>query len=143
MSAREIFLPPVCDALCSCWICSSLLMTLASSAGWLASQSFCGVSRTRAPLAPPRLSVPRKVDADAQAAEANCEVVRPEDSTFRLSSATSDAPTRGWSTEGTGSCHSCGSGTPGPRQREYGPMSRWVSLYQALAKAASNSAGFS
>ena len=37
--------------------------------GWLTSQSFCGARRMRAPFAPPRLSEPRKVDADAQAVE--------------------------------------------------------------------------
>ena len=31
----------------------------------------------RAPLAPPRLSEPRKVDADAHAVETSCEIVRP------------------------------------------------------------------
>jgi hypothetical protein len=46
---------------------SSVLRTLASSAGWLTSQSFCGARRMRAPLAPPRLSLPRKVEAEAQA----------------------------------------------------------------------------
>ena len=32
----------------------------------------------RPPLAPPRLSEPRKVEADAHAVETNCETVRPE-----------------------------------------------------------------
>jgi hypothetical protein len=41
--------------------------TLASFFGSLTSQSFCGARRMRAPLAPPRLSEPRKVEADAQA----------------------------------------------------------------------------
>ena len=35
---------------------TSVFMTLASSSGSLACQSFCGASRTRAPLAPPRMS---------------------------------------------------------------------------------------
>ena len=34
--------------------------------------------RMRAPLAPPRLSEPRNVDADAQAVETSCETDRPE-----------------------------------------------------------------
>ena len=33
----------------------------------MTSQSFCGARRMRAPFAPPRLSVPRKLAADAQA----------------------------------------------------------------------------
>ena len=41
--------------------------TFASRAGSLPSQSFCGASRMRAPLAPPRLSEPRKVRALSQA----------------------------------------------------------------------------
>ena len=53
----------------SFWMPSSAFRTFASSAGWLTSQSFCGARRMRAPLAPPRLSEPRKVDADAQAVE--------------------------------------------------------------------------
>ncbi len=55
----------------------------------------------------------------------------------------SSSPTSSWSTAGTGSCQSCGSGTHGPRKRETGPMSRCSSLYQALANASANSSGFS
>ena len=51
--------------------------------------------------------------------------------------------TSSWSTAGTGSCHSWGSATHGPRKRLTGPMSRCSSLYQALAKASANSSGFS
>ena len=51
----------------SFWIFSKDLRTLDNSDGLLASQSFCGTRRIRAPLAPPRLSDPRKVDAEAQA----------------------------------------------------------------------------
>ena len=47
--------------------CAHRPSTLASSAGSLTSQSFCGARRMRAPLAPPRLSEPRKVEAEAQA----------------------------------------------------------------------------
>ena len=43
----------------------------------------------RAPFAPPRLSEPRKVDADAQAVDTSCETVRPEASTFAFSEAMS------------------------------------------------------
>ncbi len=68
---------------------------------------------------------------------------RPESSTVALRAAMSSSVTRSWSTAGTGSCHSCGSATHGPRKRLTGPMSRWSSLYQALAKASRNSSGFS
>ena len=57
---------------------SSVLRTFASRAGWLTSQSFCGARRMRAPFAPPRLSEPRKVDADAQAVETSSDTDRPE-----------------------------------------------------------------
>ena len=49
-----------------------------SSAGWLTSQSFCGARRMRAPFAPPRLSVPRKVEAEAQAVDTSCEMDNPD-----------------------------------------------------------------
>ena len=62
----------------SLWMPSSVLSTFASSAGWLTGQSFCGARRMRAPFAPPRLSEPRKVDADAQAVETSCETDSPE-----------------------------------------------------------------
>ena len=52
--------------------------TFASSAGWLTSQSFCGASRMRAPFAPPRLSEPRNVDAEAHAVETSCETEGPK-----------------------------------------------------------------
>ncbi len=66
-SASETFLPPLWSRLNSNWMRSRALSTLASCSGWLASQSFCGARRMRAPLAPPRLSPPRKVEAEAQA----------------------------------------------------------------------------
>ena len=71
-SASETFLPPAAAALNSFWIPSSVSSTFASWAGWLTSQSFCGARRMRAPFAPPRLSEPRNVDADAQAVETSC-----------------------------------------------------------------------
>ena len=43
----------------------------------LTGQSFCGASARRAPLAPPRLSPPRKVEADAQATETSSLTDRP------------------------------------------------------------------
>ncbi len=68
-SASETFVPPDCEPLKSCWMPSRVCSTVASSAGLLTSQSFCGASRIRAPLAPPRLSVPRKLAADAHAVD--------------------------------------------------------------------------
>ncbi len=56
----------------------------------------------------------------------------------------SPSPMSSWSTAGTGSCQmSSSSGTIEPRRRLRGPMSRWVSLYQARAKASPNAAGVS
>ena len=72
-SASETFLPPDAEALNAFWISSSFPRTLANCAGWLTSQSFWGSSRMRAPLPPPRLSPPRKIDADAQAVETSSE----------------------------------------------------------------------
>ena len=88
-SASETFLPPVCAALNSFWMPSSFDSTLASSAGWLTSQSFCGARRMRAPLAPPRLSEPRNVEADAQAVETSSETDRPDARIFAFSAAMS------------------------------------------------------
>ena len=72
-SASEIRVPPACAALNSAWIRSSAASTAARSAGSLTSQSFCGARRMRAPLAPPRLSLPRNVDADAHAVDTSCD----------------------------------------------------------------------
>ncbi len=88
-SASETFLPPDAVLLNSPWMPSRVLSTFASCAGWFASQSFCGVRRMRAPFAPPRLSEPRKVDADAQAVETSSETDRPEARTLAFSAATS------------------------------------------------------
>ena len=79
-----------------------------------------GGRRIRAPFAPPRLSVPRKLAADAQAVETSCGMDRPDSRSRLLSSAMSSAWTSPWSTAGTGSCHSWGSGTQGPRYRRHG-----------------------
>ena len=70
-------------ALNSAWIFSSPVRTTASSVGLLAAQLRCGSRRMRAPLAPPRLSVPRKVEAEAQAVETSWLIERPE---FRINS---------------------------------------------------------
>ena len=70
----------------------------------------------RAPLAPPRLSLPRKVDADAHAVETSCETERPEASSYSLREAMSASSISSWSTAGTGSCQiSVSCGTSGPR----------------------------
>ena len=63
---------------------SSVRSTEASSSGLLTSQPLCGSSRIRAPLAPPRLSLPRNVEADAHAVETSCDTVRPEARTSPL-----------------------------------------------------------
>ena len=143
-SARETRFPPLCAPLNSACTCSRMRSASPSWAGLLASQSFWGDRRMRAPFAPPRLSVPRNDDADAQAVETICETDRPDARTLALRSATSCSPMSSWSTPGTGSCQSCGSaGVRGPRYRLRGPMSRWSSLNHALAKASSNAAGSS
>ena len=115
-SASDTFLPPDSVALNALRTASSLSSTLASSAGWLTAQSFCGARRMRAPLAPPRLSAPRKVAAEAQAVVTSCDTLRPEASSFALRDSISASPTSGWSTAGIGSCQISGSfGTSGPR----------------------------
>ena len=50
---------------------------MARRAGSLPSQSFCGASRMRAPLAPPRMSEPRKVRALSQAVDTMSPMLRP------------------------------------------------------------------
>ena len=45
----------------------------------------------RAPFAPPRLSLPRNVEADAQAVETSCETDSPDSRIRLLSAATSSA----------------------------------------------------
>lgn len=95
---------------------SSARMTWASSSGSFASQPRCGSRRTRAPLAPPRLSLPRKEEAEAQAAETSCATVRSVASTCSLSAAISAASSGSPVRAGSGSCHSSTSeGTSGPR----------------------------
>ena len=114
-SASEILVPPDCEPLKSCWIRSRVVSAAASSLGSLTAQSFCGARRMRAPFAPPRLSVPRNDAAAAHAVATSWETVSPDARSLSLRAAMSAGPTRSWSTAGTGSCHSCGSGTHGPR----------------------------
>ena len=91
-SASETFFPPDSEPLKSCWTCSRVWRTLASSDGSLTSQSRCGARRMRAPLAPPRLSVPRKLAAAAQAVETSWEIDRPEPRILALRAVMSGAP---------------------------------------------------
>ncbi|CSI96940.1 Uncharacterised protein [Vibrio cholerae] len=53
------------------------------------SQSFCGARRIRAPLAPPRLSEPRKVRALSQAVLTISLMLRPLAAIFALTALTS------------------------------------------------------
>jgi len=91
-SASETCLFPDCELLNFCWMPSSVRSTVVSSAGLLTAQSFWGARRTRAPLAPPRLSVPRNVDAEAQAVETSWETESPEVRIVALRAAMSSAP---------------------------------------------------
>ena len=68
----------------------------------MTSQSFCGARRMRAPLAPPRLSEPRKVDAEAQAVETSSATDRPDARILALSAAMSRASISGWFDRGDG-----------------------------------------
>src|SRR6266480_6058564 len=90
-SASETVLPPDAVLLNSLWTRSRVLSTFASWSGWLTSQSFCGAKRIRAPFAPPRLSEPRNVDADAHAVETNSEIDRPDARILAFSEAISCA----------------------------------------------------
>src|SRR5436190_9506871 len=83
-SASETFLPPDCARLNSLWMPSRVLSAFASWAGWLTSHPFCGARRMRAPFAPPRLSEPRNVDADAHAVETSSETDSPDARVFTL-----------------------------------------------------------
>ncbi len=115
-SASDTRLPSDRASLKSRWIPSRTASTRASCSGWLTSQSFCGASRMRAPLAPPRRSEPRKVAADDQAVWTSSETVSPEPRILASRSATSSASTSSWSTAGIGSCQiRSSSGTSGPR----------------------------
>ena len=91
-ASETFFFPPDCERLKSCWIFSSVCSTFDSSAGLFTFQSFCGARRIRAPLAPPRLSVPRKLAADAQAVETSWEMDSPDARILPLRSAMSFSP---------------------------------------------------
>ena len=137
-------MPPARELLNAAWMPSRALSTVASWSGSLTSQPRCGSRRMRAPLAPPRLSLPRNDAAEAHAVETSWETDSPESRIWRLRAATSSASTSSCVTAGSGSCQSRLSvGTSGPRYRATGPMSRCVSLNHARAKASANSSGFS
>ncbi|CSB98507.1 Uncharacterised protein [Vibrio cholerae] len=70
-------------------IFSNTARTLPRRAGSLPSQSFCGARRIRAPLAPPRLSEPRKVRALSQAVLTISLMLRPLAAIFALTALTS------------------------------------------------------
>ena len=78
-------LPPPADPLKSRCTRSSVSSAMASSAGSLTAQSFCGDSRRRAPLAPPRLSVPRWLEPAAHAVLTSWDTESPEPRRVRLS----------------------------------------------------------
>merc|ERR1712127_446255 len=130
-------------ALNSCLTPCRVGSTFAKSLGLFTSQSFCGDNWRRDPLAPPRLSVPRNVDAEAQAVATHWVTDKPDFKTLPFNSWISLSPINRCALAGTGSCQTCGSGVYLPRSREWGPMSRCVNLYHALAKASLNCAGFS
>ena len=122
-SARETFFADF--LLNALWIFSSSARTFFNSLGLFASQFFCGSRRIRAPFAPPRLSVPRNVDADAHAVVTNCAMVRLLLRIFFFNSSTSDLPITFFDRAGSGSCQINSSfGTSGPRYRAAGPISR-------------------
>src|SRR5580692_12587666 len=95
---------------------SSVLSTAASCGGLFTSQSFWGARRMRAPLAPPRLSDPRNVEAEAQAVETSCDTDNFEAKIAFLRAAISLASIRLYFAAGMGSCQINSSfGTSGPR----------------------------
>src|SRR5258706_14169040 len=94
---------------------SKVLSTFANWAGWLTAQSFWGARRMRAPLAPPRLSDPRNVEAEAQAVETSCDTDNFEAKIAFLRAAMSLASISLCVTAGMGSCQINSSfGTSGP-----------------------------
>lgn len=64
---------------------------------------FLRAKRILTSLAPPLLSAPRKVDAEAQAVETNSETVKPEDNTVAFNCSISSSSISVWLTTGTGS----------------------------------------
>ena len=66
----------------------SLPTVSATPAAWLTAQSFCGARAMRAPLAPPRLSVLRNVEAEAHAVATSSLTEAPESRMAVLRAAT-------------------------------------------------------
>ena len=96
----------------------------------------------RAPLAPPRLSLSRNVEADAHAVVTSSEMLRPDSMIFALSAATSASLSvgAGWDRVLPDQL------LVGDLRAEVphgGPMSRWSSLNQARANASASSSGCS
>jgi hypothetical protein len=77
-SASETFLPPDCRAVERALDALERLEHLRQLGGLVDFPILLRRQRMRAPFAPPRLSEPRNVDADAQAVETSCETDRPE-----------------------------------------------------------------
>ena len=94
----------------------------------------------RAPLAPPRLSEPRKVEAEAQAVATSSETDKPEARIFALSVRdVRRVDQRMVDRREPGPARSVPRPAPlGRDSATRGPMSRWVSLNQARAKASAN-----
>ena len=115
MSAMLIALLPRALSLNSPRTFSSAASVEASSSVSFTSHEFMGASRTRAPLAPPRISLSRYEDAEAQAALTSDDVLAPDFKIAFLSFLISRLLTRSWSTAGIGSCHiNTSSGTSEP-----------------------------
>src|SRR4030042_473556 len=91
-SASETCLPPFAVLLKAIWIPPRVFSTLAICFGWVTSQPVCGDRRIRAPFAPPLLSEPRNVDADAQAVETSWDTDSPEAIILPLRGAMSFSP---------------------------------------------------
>ena len=77
-SASEIFFPPVCASLKLDLDLLEDLQHLGEFVRLVHLPVFLRGETMRGPLAPPRLSVPRKVDADAQAVETSWDVDSPD-----------------------------------------------------------------
>ena len=71
--------------------------------------------RMRAPLAPPRLSEPRNVDADAQAVETSCDTVRPDARIFAFSAVASASLSAHGRQPGSGPARSASPSAPAGR----------------------------
>ncbi len=109
-------MPPDWAELKASWIPWRVRSTVARRSGSLTSQPFCGSRRMRAPLTPPRLSLPRKDEADAHAVETSSDTDRSDARIWALREAVSAASTSSYVRAGSGSCHTrVSAGTSGPR----------------------------